>query len=234
MKNLSLVVLMFASLHIVGHSQSIDYNKIILPDHIQSPDFAEKLVQIAWKNHPLNEVARQDFNKAKVDVWRINADWLNFINLQSNINEFVLNPTADVNNRANFYPKYNIRFSLNVGQFFQIPFDTKKAKYQVVVMESNLNARKLELRNSVMKAYNEFLLREKSYKIRSSMLSDVESFHKLVEQKFKNGEATYEAFSLSQRNFSQLSISFLESERDYKNSKLDLEALIGIRLEDVR
>jgi outer membrane protein TolC len=97
-----------------------------------------------------------------------------------------------------------------------------------------LNAQKLLIRASVLKAYNDFLLREKSYKIQTQMLSDTESSHKLVEQKFKNGETTFEVYVASLNNYNRLSINILEAEHDYKNTKLDLEQFIGMKLEDVR
>ena len=53
-----IILLLFVTANVLG--QNVDYNKIILPDHVQSPDFAEKLVQLAWKNNPQNEVLRRE------------------------------------------------------------------------------------------------------------------------------------------------------------------------------
>jgi outer membrane protein TolC len=85
-----------------------------------------------------------------------------------------------------------------------------------------------------MKTYNDFLLKERIYKIQAQVFSDVENSFKLEEQKFKNGESTFEKWTASQRNYSQSSITLLTAETDYKNTKLDLEQLIGLRLEDVQ
>jgi outer membrane protein TolC len=118
--------------------------------------------------------------------------------------------------------------------FVRIPYNTRINKQQLSIAESNLDARKLEIRNVVMKTYNEYVLKEKIYKIQAQVFSDVENAHKLLEQKFKNGETSFEAYSASQGNYSRASIILLTAETDYKNIKLDLEKLIGVALEDVR
>lgn len=221
--------------------QSVDYNKIILPSHIQSPDFAEKLVQLAWQNNPLNDILRREVTISEYAVKRNRAEWWDIIHLQGNLNEFTVNKyllnkddKADRAQRADFYPLYNIRANISLGMFVRIPYNARINKEQVAIAESNLDARKLEIRNQVMKTYNEYILKEKIYKIQAQVFSDVENAHKLLEQKFKNGETSFEAYSASQGNYSRASIILLTAETDYKNIKLDLEKLIGVALEDVR
>jgi outer membrane protein TolC len=227
-----IILLLFVTANVLG--QNVDYNKIILPDHVQSPDFAEKLVQLAWKNNPQNEVLRREMKISEYQVKKNAADWLDIIGVQANVNEFTLNPSADENNRADFYPRYNIRAAITLGMFVAIPINTKMDREQVAIANAQLDARKLEIRNIVMKTYNDYLLAEKIYKIQAQLFSDIENAHKILEQKFKNGETTFENYNTSQGSYSRASITLLGAETDYKNIKLDLEKLIGLALEDVR
>lgn len=219
-------------------AQNVDYNKIILPDYVRDAEFPEKLVQLAWKNHPSNEVFRRQVNIAQIDRKRFTMDWLNIINLQGNLNEYNYKRYDDVTVRTEpgytNYPKYNVRVMINLGNFFTIPYDIKKSRQQIAITEANLNGQKLTIRANVLKAYNMFLMTEKAYKIQSQMLSDTESAHKLVEQKFKNGESTFENYVTSLNNFNRISIAILEAENAYKNAKVDLEQFIGIKVEEVR
>lgn len=214
--------------------QSVDYNKIILPESSRSVDFGEKLVQLAWRNHPSNEVFRRQVNIAAFDVKKNSASWLDIIHLQGNINEFVLNPQADAFGRAVFFPKYNIRADISLGMFLTIPYETKKSREQVIIAQSNVNAQKLAVRNEVLKTYNEFLMRERIFKLQSQTLLDTETSHKLMEQQFRNGEITFETYSTSLTAYNATIIAQLEAEKEYKNAKLNLEQWIGMRLEDVR
>jgi outer membrane protein TolC len=235
MKKILYLFLSIVTINAMG--QNVDYNKIILPEYVKDVDFGEKLVQIAWRNNPDNDVAKRQVTMAKIDKKRYGADWLNFINLQSNLNRYTIDKAingADNSVGGGFNPIWNIRLSMNLGQLLTIPYDNKKAKEMIAVAEDDLNSQKLELRSTVLKAYNDFLLKEKSYKIQTQMLSDTESSFKLIEQKFKNGETTFETYVNSLNNYNRLSISILEAETAYKNGKLDLERLIGIKLEDVR
>lgn len=227
-------IIFFLLISTAAFAQNVDYNKIILPPGAQTDDFAEKLVQIAWKNHPTNEIFRRQVNIADIEVKKNKVQWLDLVRVSSNLNEFVLNPGNDVLSRSAFYPKYNVSGSISIGTFFIIPYNTKQSKEQLMISQSQVNAQKLQVRNSVMRAYNNYVLREKIYRIQSQIALDNETSHKLLEQKFKNGEITFETYSASLGAFSQVTLNHLSAERDFKDAKLDLEQLIGMKLEDVR
>ena len=214
--------------------QSIDYNKIILPSGAQGVDFAEKLVQLAWKNNPENAFFIHQENAAAYDVKKSAVEWLDIVHFQTNVNEFTLNPGADVFSRGLFYPKYNIRGDISIAMLFNIPYNNKQNKERQMMARSQVNSQKLLIRNKVLKAYNEYQMREKIYKIQSQLALDNETSHKLVEQRFKSGEITFETYSTSLTNYSTITLAQLEAEKEFKNSKLDLEQLIGMKLEDVR
>lgn len=227
-------IIFFLVISVPVFGQNVDYNKIILPEYAKSVDFSEKLVQLAWRNHPTNEAVRRNVNIATVDVRQSVTTWLDIVRFTGNINEFTINPERDFYGRGAFYPRYNISASITLGQLFSIPSNTRRAKELLVVAQSNVNAQKLAVRNQVLKAYNEYQLREKVYKVQSQLLMDNETSHKMIEQRFKNGETDFTTYSASLSAYSNMTIGQMEAERNYKNAKLDLEQLIGMRLEDVR
>jgi outer membrane protein TolC len=227
-------IIFFLVVSVPVFGQSVDYNKIILPEYTKTADFAEKLVQLAWRNHPDNESVRRNVEIATVDVRQSTTSWLDIITVRGNVNEFTINPEADLYGRGAFYPRYNLGAALSLGQLFSIPYTTKRNKELLHVAQNNVNSQKLAVRNSVMKAYNEYVMREKIYKVQSQLLLDNETSHKLIEQRFKNGETDFTTYSLSLTNYSNMTVNQMQAERDYKNAKLDLEQLIGMRLEDVR
>ena len=232
-------IIFFLIISVPVWAQNVDYNKIILPEYTKSPDFAEKLVQLAWRNHPGNEAIRREAVAAQYAVKTSSAQWLDIFTVRGNLNEFTINRMANNNTdyyygRSTMYPRYNFGATISLGQFISIPATTKMNKERAKIAEANVNTQKLLVRNTVLKAYNEYVLREKIYKVQSQLLMDNETSHKLIEQRFKNGETNFETYSLSLTNYSNVTVGHLESERNYKNAKLDLEQLIGMRLEDVR
>lgn len=227
-----IIVLLLISSPVVA--QNVDYNKIILPSSSQTTEFEEKLVQIAWRNHPGNEALRREVDIAAYNVKQSNTAWLDNIRLSGNLNEFTINKAADPFGRAAFYPKYNIGASVSLGTFFNIPYTIKKNREMLGISKANVNAQKLLVRNTVLKLYNEYLMRERVFKLQSQALLDTETAHKLAEQRFRRGEIDFETYSTSLTAYNDVTIAQLEAERDYKNAKLDLEQWIGMRLEDVR
>ena len=214
--------------------QTIDYNKIILPESSQATEFGEKLVQLAWRNHPTNEAVRREVNIAEYDVKQSNVSWLENIRFTGNMNEFTINKASDPFGRAAFWPKYNVSATISLGTFFTTPYTIKKSKEARVIAQANVNAQKLTVRNEVLKLYNEYLMRERLFKLQTQALLDNETSHKLEEQRFRRGDITFDIYSTSLSSYNDALRAQLEAERDYKNAKLDLEQWIGMRLEDVR
>lgn len=229
-----IIVLLLMGTPLFG--QNVDYNKIILPESTQTSEFEEKLVQLAWRNHPSNEALRREVNIAAYDVKQNNASWLENIRISGNLNQFNIDENADAlaNYRSSFYPLYNFGVSVTLGTFFTIPYNIKKSREALVISQANVNTQKLTVRNTVLKLYNEFVMRERIYKLQSQSLLDNETSHKLAEQRFRRGEIDFETYSVSLGSYNEGMVSQLQAERDYKNAKLDLEQWIGMRLEDVR
>ena len=227
-----IVLLLLISSPLLG--QNVDYNKIILPETSQTSEFEEKLVQLAWRNHPGNEALRREVNIAGYNVKQANTSWLDNIRLTGNLNEFTLDKTSDPWGRAAFFPRYNIGASISLGTFFNVPYTIKRNREALIISQANVNAQKLTVRNTVLKLYNEFVMRERIYKLQSQALLDNETSHKLAEQRFRRGEIDFETYSTSLGGYNDVMVSQLQAERDYKNAKLDLEQWIGMRLEDVR
>ena len=227
-----IILLLVISAPLFG--QNVDYNKIILPENSQSSEFEEKLVQLAWRNHPGNEALRREVNIAGYDVKQSNIAWLDNIRITGNLNEYNINKQADTYGRADFFPKYNLGASISLGMFFGIPYTIKKSREVLVISQANVNAQKLIVRNTVLKLYNEYVMRERVFKLQSQALLDNETSHKLAEQRFKRGEITFETYTISLTAYNDNMIGQLQAERDYKNAKLDIEQWIGMKLEDVR
>lgn len=226
------ILLLLISAQLLG--QTIDYNKIILPDGSQATEFEERLVQLAWRNHPTNEAVRREVNIAEYAVKQSNVSWLENIRITGNMNEFTINQAADPFGRAAFFPRYNVGASITLGMFFTIPYTIRQNKEALIISQANVNAQKLAVRNEVLKLYNEYVMRERIFKLQSQAFLDNETSHKLEEQRFRRGDITFELYSASLEAYNNALVSQLQAERDFKNAKLDLEERIGMRLEDVR
>lgn len=230
------LVVFFVSFVIPGtlFSQSVDYNKIILPDNAGNIEFEEKLVQLAWKNHPANRTLFNELEAAQHDTKIASAEWLNVIRLSGNLNEFNIPGASDVNGRSQFFPRYNIGAQVPLGLFKATPNAVKRGRELEQVAQNNINSRKLAVRAEVLKLYNEFVMNKEIFNLRSQELEQASSSFLLIEQRFKSGEEQYEKYNQAITVLNRVKIDRLQSQTNYLNTKLNLEELIGIKLEDVK
>ena len=216
-----------------SNSQIIDYNKIILTENSTNIEFSEKLVKLAWKNHPNNIIQKEQIEITQLDLKLSKRRWIQNLKFSGNLNEFNIDPSRDIVNRSQFFPRYNFSLAFPLGDLFMNPLENKQRQILVEVSENELNAAKLLVRRNVLLAYNDFLLQEEIYKIQRLAMDNAETNHAIIEEAFEQGEETYDGYTASFNNLNQKKITILLAERDYKNAKLTLEEMIGVPLENI-
>lgn len=226
------------AIFIVGSSfsqQPIDYNKIILPDNATNVAFDERLVQLAWRNNPMSHSAGELVNQFKEESKVVANNWTNTVGVSGNLNEFnVKNLTGNNDNGNLFFPRYNFYVQLPLSLIAQTPHAKKAARHKVAIAEDEVKLLKLELRAKVLKLYSDYKAYELVLNIRKQTMADGESNYLLVEQKFKNGDASVEEYLKMQNNRNEWKIQVAVAENLFVKSKLDLEEIIGMKIEDVR
>ncbi|MFO7259182.1 MAG: TolC family protein [Bacteroidota bacterium] len=228
-----IVMLLISPLALIA--QRVDYNKIILPVGATDISFEERLVQLAWQNNPASHIAQKEVNAAGHEVKAIGTQWLRNIGVTANVNQYSLEHFDDPDFEGlNFYPGYNVFVTLPLSTFFERPHAKRAAIERYEASQDRVNQLKLALRAEVLKLYNQFKRDETIWGIRRDALADEESNYLLLEEKFKNGTATVEEYLAAQKSMNEHRIQVVEAETQYLMSKLDLEALIGVKLEEVK
>ena len=222
----------------------VDYNKIVLPNDItDSLNLGERLVQLAWNNHPENKILAENADIAQIEISKAKTAWLNNIRLSGNLNEYSTQRVLrgnDVNEDDedqpvnNFFPIYNFGVTVPLGIFFENPKNTKIATHQYYKEQEMINARKLELRAEVLTRYQDFLMYKKLLEVQTSMTENQYAKYQLAEQQFQNNAITLEDYEEILQGYNTQRISDIQAERDFLNAKILLEELIGMKLEDIR
>lgn len=217
-------------------TQQVDYNKIILPDEAANISFEEKLVQLAWRNNPTSAMVQGEAKVAQYESKAAGGKWLGLVGVQGNLNEFTIKrfTGSSDNNNNQFYPRYNIYVNLPLSTFTDLGNAKKVARQRVSITQEKVNLTKLDLRATVLKLYSEYRKNEDILNIYKEAMEDEESTYLVIEQKFKNGQVSVEDYMRSQKSRNDQRIQLRIAENEYRKSKLDLEAVIGVRLEDVR
>ena len=236
-KNLFFIIVLCVAVMHSAFGQAIDYKKIILPDDALNTSFEEKLVQLAWRNNPESHLATEVVTQSKEEAKVASRQWATMIGVQGNLNEFNFKQTItgqDQNLGAAFFPRYNVFVQLPLSTFVTLPHNRNAAVSRLRQSEEKVNQFKLELRARVLKLYADYKTAETIAKLRRQTMDDEESTYLLIEQRFKNGEAAIEDYLGAQRNRNELRVQQVLAENELTKAKLDIEAVIGVKLEDVR
>ena len=216
------------SLHI--NAQDVDYNKVILPQDVKTEDFEEKLVRLAWNNNPENKIIIADKNIAEYERKKASWSWLNQVRVTGNLNELSINQDANSNI---LFPRYNFGVTIPLGIVVDNPKDVAIARAEVEKASLQVQSQKLLIRNQVLRAYQLFKMHEQIFKLKSDLTEDEYSNFLSIEEKFENGEVSLEDYKEASKNYNLELENRITAKNRYEIAKLDLELLIGVKLEEV-
>ncbi len=213
-------------------AQNIDYNRIVLPDQVIPSSFEERLVQLAWKNHPSNKIALQNVQIASKEKKLAQWKWLDDIYANGNLNEYTINPAPDAPSNV-FFPRYNFGIRVSLGTFVSTPLHSKIAGDQILNSENQVNERKLIVREEVLSNLEKMKQFYKFLKLREQIKEDFLVMYKDSEKKFSTGEIDIEKYRTAVQGYYGQAEKVVEAQANFYNSKITLEALIGVSLDDI-
>lgn len=231
MKNLLFIILLFTCGK--SFSQTIDYNKIILPSEVKNVSIEEKLIQLAWTNYPENQIFKNNIEVAKKTAPQAGWQWLDGFRATFNVNEFTLNPDADVAGRSAFFPRYNLSASLSLGDFVQTPLEVQKSRINLENEKQKLNAQKLRIRAEVLTAYYTYLEKKEILKIQTAISEELFSKYTAAESDFKNGIISFAEYSETLEQYQGQKQNSISSKYNFEISRVNLEQLIGVDINSV-
>ncbi len=233
------VLLLIIFISIKSVAQTIDYQQVIAPKGYRGDNIVEeKLVRLAWENHPVNEIYRTQVNLAEKNVMLSKWSWLTNVKASYNLNEFTINPNAGqtdtgAEGRLIAYPRYNIGIGISLGDILTTPTNVYVAKEEYKIAEHTLNAHKLQVRMEVLERYYQYQLASQLMQIRSEENEEAYANFLLMSEKFKNGEVTLDEYNKMATVYNTARATLAQQDAQLKIEKTKLEALIGVKLETV-
>jgi outer membrane protein TolC len=228
-----------AFLPIAVQAQNIDYNKIILPEKVVPNNFEERLVQLAWKNHPSNQIVLDNVYVAQKEKKLAGMRWLDDIYGNGNLNEYTLKKQTSTDAQGNpvplnlYYPRYNFGLRFSLGTFFNMPTQSKIAAGKLAAANAAVDQKKLTTREDILLGIEKLKQYYKYVKLRKQIKEDLFSMYKDSEKKFSTGEITIERYRAAVQAYSDQSEQLLEAQTNFNGIKINLEALVGVELTEV-
>ena len=192
--------------------------------------FGEALVVLAWETYPENDAYRLEVLREKESVTQAKWDWMNDLGASFNINEGNINSEAT----SQFFPRYNFRISISLGTVVLTPSKIRQAKLRTGIAEENVDQQRLAVRREVLSRYYTYLFNINLLKIRLQSYEDVNSSYTSATQSFRRGEISLDQYNQALIARDRVLEARLEAERGVLLSRLSLEELIGMPLEQAR
>lgn len=215
------------------HSQSVDFNRIVLPEHVANASFEEKLVQLAWRNHPSNQIKEKNVliakQETKIAKWR----WLDEIYAAGNLNEFTINNPDPENSFNTFYPRYNFGIRLSLGTFVNTPMNVRASQLRVDNSSLEINEKKMLVREQVLSGLEKVKQYYKFLRLREQIREDMLMIYKDSEKKFSTGEIDIEKYRSSVQSYYAQAEKVTEAETNFNTAKIALEGMLGVSLNEI-
>lgn len=199
-------------------------------------DIREKLVRLALQN-PDYEVADRNLTIANYQVKKAKGNWLSFLAVQGNLNEFAFKGATTVNgvttNPSIFYPKYNIGASIPFSFFSDRKNEINIAKENVSIAQAQKNERFRDIKAEVLTKYEDYLLYQQKLDLQSQITQDARTAYLAAEKDFQDGAIKQDEYNKSYRGYTDEKIRQAEYLRDLNVIKLQLEKMIGVPIDDL-
>jgi outer membrane protein TolC len=157
---------------------------------------------------------------------------MNLLSFSANYNDQTFAKPRNGSSVSYVYPKYFFGFTIPIGMIVANGSDIKITKQsQIIASEQQAELAKT-IRADVLKNYKQYKANEKLLAIQNQVLDDLEAGFLQVEQKFKNGTATLEEYNDASKKYNDQSVAVINLQLQGDLVKVELERLIGMRLED--
>ena len=208
-----------------------------LTDTASNINIREKLVQLAM-NNPAYEISDRLSNVAAYQVRLAKGSWLASISAQGNINEFTINPKSagtGSNGVSNpiYYPRYNFGISIPFDIISRNSNNVKIAKENYLIAQANKNDKFRQIRADVLTKYEDYLLARQKLELQIEITQDAFTSYQVAESNFRKDIIKAEEFSKAYRNWVTEQVTKLDLQRNLNVTKIDLEKIIGVKLDDV-
>lgn len=192
-------------------------------------DIREKLVQLALQN-PGFEIADRKINVAEFQLKKAKGDWLAAINANINLNEITINPSA---NNQLFFPLWNVGVSVPLNYFSQNRYLNKIAKENVYIANAEKNEKYRMIRTKILTRYEDYLMYKEMLELQNRATQDAYLTYRQREGDFKDDIIAFDEYNKAFAIYKEQQDKRLKSQRDFNVSKLDIEEMIGISMDEL-
>lgn len=226
MKETRVILLLWLFLMMIGVSKAqesivneIDYTKL------------EKLIELAKDYYPQRQILEISEQQAKTAIALSSLSYLNGISASYYYRE----RGRPVVNELNPYilNGFQIGVGVNLSSLITTPIQVRQARrnHKVAQLQSQEYDKVLE--NEVKAKYYNYIQLNNELKIRTQAVQDIKTLYGQVQSDFELGSVDFESYASARAAIAEASSAVIATEVSFMLAKDQLEALIGVSLEEV-
>jgi len=189
----------------------------------------EKLVQLALQGPEVQNTA----HLTKINEYQLKSaqnTWMKLLAFSLNYNDQTLSKSTATT--AYVYPRYFFGVTVPLGTILSRTA-VKSARENIEIGKNNAELLKRNIREQVLTAYKQYMAYSQLIAMQSELVNDVKTQLAQVEEKFRNGTISIEAYNLAQKNNNAEMANLISLKLQQDLKKLEIEKLIGVKLETV-
>jgi outer membrane protein TolC len=178
-------------------------------------------------------VADRQLNIREYELQKSKNAWLGAVSTQININELSISEPLVNHGPANntLYPRWNVGLNLPLDFVSNKKNDKKIAGENLLIAQAQKNEMYRKLRADVLSAYEDYLMFKEQLDLQARVTQDQSSILIAKEQDYKDGLINSEEYNKYFAAASAERSKLATARRNLNTSKITIEALIGIPLE---
>jgi len=203
----------------------------LMAANVEDTIMENRLVQLALAQPNYEQTMHQQ----KIFEYQLKKQrnaWLNLLTLSTTYNDQSFAKPENNGTTAYVYPKYFIGVNIPLGLIASNGTDVKITKESELIAKSQQQELAKQIRASVLINYKEFKANEKLLAIQNQVVDDEQANYLQVEQNFKNGTATLDAYNEASKKYNDEQVKIINLQLQQDLIKVELERLIGRKLED--
>ncbi len=210
----------------------------VVPD-ISYP-FLEKLIASAKEHYPRVAAYKERIALAKTNVVKAGLSWFDFFTFSyiyqpNNTLNYTIPATSTSTPNSRFlFNGVQLGVSLNLGSLLVKPVNIKIAKGESKIVGDEQSEYLITLTADVKRKYFTYLLQQNLIKLQTQADQDMQAFLRQTKYKFQKGEVSFETYNVALLSASARTELKLQAETNYFIAKSELEAIVGVKLEDLK
>ena len=221
-----LILTIFCATSCAAFSQNSSV-KAIDPSSVPDTAIMRKLVELATSG-PSSRLIEHQSKILEHTLKGAKNTWLNLLTFSMNYNDLTLTGA----NTTYVYPKYFFGLNIPLGTILSRT-QVKATKEQIKVKEVEREVLVRNLKRDILKMYLQYKNYGERILLQTNVVDDEETFYEKSKEDFKNGSVTMEAYTLAQKRYNEELVKSKQLELDRDMLKLEIEAIIGITIEEV-